>query len=60
MLKEMGVKDRFKDFGDSKSQSNRIIVGKVRMVTHFWSRLYLCMFPKHIKSFGFRAKARSE
>lgn len=56
MHKEMGVGERFKDFHNSRTQSNRMIVVRVGMVILLWDRLCQCMFPKRGKIFGFKQK----
>ena len=39
MLKNMVIENRFEDFSDSRSKSNRTIIGGIRAVTFLWSRM---------------------
>ena len=52
MFDEVGVKQSFKNLGNSRSESNRAIVGRAAVVTLFRNRLNKCVFPRRRISAG--------
>ena len=46
MFDEVGIKQSFENLGNSRSESNRVIVGGVRAVTLLRNRLNKCMLPR--------------
>ena len=46
MFDEVGIKQSFENLGNSRSESNRAIVGGVRVVTLLRYRLNKCMLPR--------------
>ena len=46
MFDEVGVKQRFENLSNSRSESNRAIVGGVGAVTLLRNRLNKCMLPR--------------
>ena len=46
MSDEVGIKQSFENLGNSRSESNRAIVGGVRAVTLLRYRLNKCMLPR--------------
>lgn len=58
MFHEMSIENRFENFRDSRSQSNRTIVGGIRVVTLLMNRLNKWVFPRSRIRFGFEDKAK--
>ena len=52
MLDEVGVKQSFENLSNSRSESNRAIVGGVGAVTLLRNRLKKCMLPRRWRSAG--------
>ena len=55
MFDEVGVKQRFENFSNSRSESNRVIVG---VVTLLRNRLNKCMLPRRRISVGNKNEAK--
>ena len=58
MVDEEGVKQGFKNFSNSRSESNRAIVGGVGAVTLLRNRLNKCMLPRRRISAGNKNEAK--
>ena len=58
MFDEVGVKQSFENLSNSRSESNRAIVGGVGVVTLFRNRLNKCMLPRRRKSVGNKNEAK--
>ena len=58
MFDEVGVKQSFENVGNSRSESNRAIVGGVGAVTLLRNRLNKCMLPRRRISAGNKNEAK--
>ena len=58
MFDEVGIKQSFENLGNSRSESNRAIVGGVRAVTLLRYRLNKCMLPRRRISTGNKDEAK--
>ena len=58
MFDEVGVKQSFENFSNSRSESNRAIVGGVGDVTLLRNRLNKCMLPRRRISSGNKNEAK--
>ena len=58
MFDEVGIKQSFENLGNSRSESNRAIVGGVGAVTLLRYRLNKCMFPRRRISTGNKDEAK--
>ena len=58
MFDEVGIKQSFENLGNSRSESNRAIVGGVRAVTLLRYRLNKCMLPRRRISAGNKDEAK--
>ena len=59
MFDEVGIKQSFENLGNSRSESNRAIVGGVRTVTLLKYRLNKCMLPRRRISTGNKDEAKN-
>ena len=58
MFDEVEIKQSFENLGNSRSESNRAIVGGVRAVTLLRYRLNKCMLPRRRISIGNKDEAK--
>ena len=58
MFDEVGIKQSFENLGNSRSESNKAIVGGVRAVTLLRYRLNKCMLPRRRISTGNKNEAK--
>ena len=60
MFDEVGVKQSFVNLSNSRSESNRAIVGGVRAVTLLKNRLNKCMLPRRRINAGNKNEAKKD
>ena len=58
MFDEVGVKQSFENHSNSRSESNRAIVGRVRALSLLRNRLNRCMLPRRRISTGNKNEAK--